>query len=116
VKSELSSVETTLKTETCTSEKDNEHSEDTKESQNLNYTVGLKGSDISSNDECSPPDMKDEPVAEIADSVEQISQVNEMIISVMEIFEFLSLESSLVLDFCKPFYSLIIRKLLLFLK
>ncbi|XP_067024854.1 uro-adherence factor A-like [Acropora muricata] len=81
VKSELSSVETTLKTETCTSEKENEHSEDTKESQNLNYTVGLKGSDISSNDECSPPDMKDEPVAEIADSVEEISQEKVVAIS-----------------------------------
>ena len=85
MKSELSSVETTLKTETCTSEKENEHSEDTKDSQNLNYTVGLKGSDISSNDECSPLDMKAETVVtEIADSVEEISEVSDMIILVIK--------------------------------
>ena len=85
MKSELSSVETTLKTETCTSEKEKEQSEDTKESQTLNYTVGLKGSGISSNDECSPPDMKVETVvAEIADSVEEISEVSDMIILVIK--------------------------------
>ena len=73
-----------MKTETCTFDKENEQPEDTKESQNLNYTVGLKESDISSNDECSPPDMKAETVvAEIADSVEEISEVSDMIILVI---------------------------------
>ena len=85
VKSELSSIEKPLKTETCSLDKENEQSEDTKESQTLNYTVGLKGSDISSNDECSPPDMKVETVvAEIADSVEEISEVSDMIILVIK--------------------------------
>ena len=84
--SEISSVKTTMITKTCTFDKENDESEDKKESQNVDYTVGLKGSDISSTDESSPPDMKAEPVvAEIADSVEEITQVNDMIISVMEI-------------------------------
>ena len=85
--SEISSVETTSMTKTCTFDKENDESEDTKESKNLDYTVGLTGSDISSTVESSPPHMKPEPVvAEITDSVEEISQVNEKIISVMEIF------------------------------
>ena len=43
---------------------------------NYYHTVGLKEPDISSNDECPPTDMKAEPVnAEIADSVEEISEV-----------------------------------------
>ena len=74
-----------MKRETYAFDKENEQSEDTKESQNLNYTVGLKGSDISSNDECSPPDMKAETaVAEIADSVEEVSEVSDMIILVIK--------------------------------
>ena len=74
-------------TETCPFDKENDESEDTKESQNLDYTVGLKGSDISSTDESSPLDLKAEPmVAETADSLEEMTQVNDMIISVMEIF------------------------------
>ena len=74
-------------TKTCTFDKENDESEDKKESQNLDYTVGFKESDISSTDECFPLDMKAESVvAEIADSVEDISQVNDGIISVMEIF------------------------------
>ena len=82
---ELSSVETPLKTETCTFNKENKQPEDTKESQNLNYTVGLKEGYISSNDECSPPDMKAETVVtEIADSVEEVSEVNDMIILVIK--------------------------------
>ena len=74
-----------MKTETCTFDKENEQPEDTKESQNLNYIVGLKESDISSNDECSPLDMKAETmVAEIADSVEEVSDVSDMIILVIK--------------------------------
>ena len=75
-----------MKTETCTFDKENDQSEETKVYQNLN-TIGLKQSDISSNDECPPTDMKAEPVvAEIADSVEEISEVTDMIILVREIF------------------------------
>lgn len=48
-------------------------------------------------------------VAEIADSVEEISQLNDVIISVMDIFEFFSLKSGFVLDFYQPFYCLAIN-------
>ena len=72
---------------TCTFDKEYVESEDRQESQNSDYTVGLKASDISSTDESSAPGMKAKPViAEIADSVEESSQVNDVIISVMEIF------------------------------
>ena len=68
-----------MKTETCTFDKENDQSEETKESQNLDSTIAIKESDISSNDECPPTDMKAEPVVEeIADSVEEISEVSDI--------------------------------------
>lgn len=76
-----------MTTKTCTFDKECVESEDRNESKNLDNTVRLKESDISSTEECSPPEKKAETlVVQIADFVEEITAVNDLIVSVIKIF------------------------------